>query len=162
MACQGREAAQGGLSRPQSLCCDQAKWVLGLAPCKHAQQREMYLFLVKRQLSAVRVINHLSAVAIMGLGCRICRELNYALAGEEGAHETWIYIHGVSACGVCVKPKDMTTSAKINQKTWCSLSYRSTSVISIFNQLFRQIQVFFDSFKMFYVFEMLPTSTVFC
>lgn len=39
----------------------------------------------------------------MGIGCRIYRELNYALAGEVGACETQIHIHSESVYGVCGK-----------------------------------------------------------
>lgn len=49
----------------------------------------------------------------MGMGCRIYRELNFALAREVGACETGMF--------VCVKHKDMATFAKISQKTLGSL-----------------------------------------
>lgn len=52
----------------------------------------------------------------MGIGCRIYRELNFALtrevgAREVGARETGICSHGMS---LCVKHKDMATFAKIS------------------------------------------------
>lgn len=42
--------------------------------------------------------------------------MNYLLAGEVEAWETWIYLHGVSVCGVYVTHEDTATSAKINQE----------------------------------------------
>lgn len=55
----------------------------------------------------------------MGIRCGIFRELkdlNYLLAGEVEAWETWIYLCGVSVCGVYVMHEDIATSAKINQE----------------------------------------------
>lgn len=71
----------------QFQCYDHAKWVLGLALCKHTQQRKIYLFLIKGKLSRVGV-DYLSVVENNGIGCRVYRELNFALAHEVGACET--------------------------------------------------------------------------
>lgn len=55
------EACSSGVKSTTLQCCDQVRQVLGLALCKHSQQK-IYLFQVKRTLSIVGVINYLSVV----------------------------------------------------------------------------------------------------